>query len=59
MNAKSSKGRATKPLKTALAQSMSDDFQPTLAVAFHSINIEIFGLTIKKKFFDFDIKKKV
>ncbi len=37
MKAKSIKGKSTEEIKTALEQSMSDGFKPTLAIVFISI----------------------
>ena len=69
MNAKSIKGKSTEEIKTALQQSLSDGFKPTLAFVFISINqdidavstlldqqgIQIFGATTGGEFIDEEI----
>src|SRR5687768_7729953 len=69
MKAKSIKGTSAEEIKTALQQSMSDGYQPTLAFVFLSIKqdrdaisamldtegIGIFGVTTGGEFIDGDI----
>lgn len=71
MKAKSIKGRSTEEIKAALQQSMSDGFQPVLAVVFISIKqdrdavsglldekaIQIFGATTAGEFIDGEIEE--
>ncbi len=66
MKAKSIKGNSTEEIKSALQQSMVDDFQPTLAIVFLSVkqdreaisklldekNIQLFGATTAGEFID-------
>ncbi len=66
MKAKSIKGKSTEEIKAALADSMADGFQPTLAIVFISISqdrntvckilddagIQIFGATTNGEFID-------
>jgi hypothetical protein len=66
MKAKSIKGKSTEEIKAALAESMADGFQPTLAIVFISISqdrntvckilddagIQIFGATTNGEFID-------
>jgi len=66
MKAKSIKGKSTKEIKSALEQSLADDFKPTLAIVFLSISqdrkaitkilddegIKIFGATTNGEFID-------
>lgn len=69
MKAKSIKGNSPQEIKTALEQSMSDGFKPTLAIVFISIKqdidavsnlldhqgVQIFGATTAGEFIDGDI----
>ena len=69
MKAKSIKGTSPEEIKTALEQSMADDYKPTLAIVFMSIKqdidtirnllnqqgIQIFGATTGGEFIDGDI----
>jgi hypothetical protein len=69
MNAKSIKGKSAGDIKSALQQSMTDDFKPTLAIVFSSItqdikaicdildkqDISIFGATSCGEFIDGEI----
>ena len=66
MTAKSIKGKSTEEIKTALQQSMTDGFKPTLAIVFISVkqnrqsvvqelqqyNIDVFGSTSCGEFID-------
>jgi hypothetical protein len=72
MKAKSIKGKSPEEIKTALAESMSDGFKPTLALVFISIklnidsiisifdrnNIQIFGATSSGEISDSDISQE-
>ncbi len=69
MKAKSIKGKSTEEIKTALAETIDDDFKPTLAIVFLSIKqdretitklldekgIQIFGATTSGEFIDSEI----
>lgn len=71
MKAKSIKGKSTAEIKTALAESMTDGFKPTLAIVFMSVSqdrsaisrileeagIAIFGSTTHGEFIDEEIEK--
>lgn len=71
MKSKSIKGYSTQEIKTALAQSMSDGFKPTLAIVFISVsqdikaistlldneNIAVFGITTNGEFIDEETEK--
>jgi len=71
MKAKSIKGKSTEEIKTALAESMADGFQPTLAIVFLSVaqdrkaictilddeGIAIFGSTTNGEFIDEETEK--
>ncbi|MFU8844865.1 MAG: FIST N-terminal domain-containing protein, partial [Bacteroidales bacterium] len=71
MKAKSIKGTSPEEIKTALAQSMSDGFKPTLAIVFISVkqdrdaisglleenSIQIFGATTAGEFIDGEIEE--
>jgi len=71
MNAKSIKGKSPEEIKTALLESMSDGFKPTLAVVFLSMqqdrsvicnllnekDIAVFGVTTNGEFIDENIGK--
>src|ERR1700733_15219161 len=71
MKAKSIKGKSPEEIKTALQQSMSDGFNPTLAVVFLSVSqdrkaickilddagIKIFGATTNGEFIDENSEK--
>lgn len=70
MKAKSIKGKSTDEIKSALAQSMTDGFQPTLAIAFVSVHqnrnvicealrgagLAIFGATSNGGFIDDEVE---
>ena len=71
MKAKSIKGRSTEEIRSLLEQIMSDDFKPTLAIAFisksqdrmaitellDSKNIAVFGCTTNGEFIDEETEK--
>lgn len=71
MKAKSIKGKSAEEIKTALAESMADGFQPTLAIVFLSVkqdreaisrllevnSIQIFGATTAGEFIDGEIEE--
>ncbi len=66
MKAKSIKGKSTEEIKVALAQSMADGYEPTVAFVFISIkqdrkaistiltenNIDLIGATLSTEFID-------
>ena len=70
MKAKSIKGKSPEEIKSALAESMADDFKPTLAIVFLSVNqdiqaisklldekgIQIFGATTAGEFIDGEVE---
>ncbi|MBS1947537.1 MAG: FIST C-terminal domain-containing protein [Bacteroidetes bacterium] len=72
MKAKSIKGKSTEEIKTALQVAMSDNFKPTLAIAFVSIyqnrkeiaklfndnNIAVFGATTNGSFIGEEIERQ-
>jgi len=53
MKAKSIKGKSAEEIQSALQQSMSDDFKPTLAIVFVSVKQD--RNSIQKIFSDADI----
>ena len=71
MKAKSIKGKSPEDIKTALAESMTDGYQPTLAIVFLSVKqdieaisrlleengIQIFGATTAGEFIDGEIEE--
>jgi len=71
MKAKSIKGKSSDEVKTALDESLSDGFQPTLAIVFASINqdrmaigrlmddygVVVFGVTTNGEFIDEETEK--
>jgi hypothetical protein len=71
MKAKSIKGTSPEEIKTALAESMTDGYQPTLAIVFLSVKqdseaisglleencIQIFGATTAGEFIDGEIEE--